>query len=309
MSIVISNGYILDKHWSMGDLAKAAKGLQKEFEAQAKEKLTEFIAGHAAQAHDAAALGEGDMGEEGDRNALQAASALLEKARAECAKGYRRPDVDVEAQALFFPAGRRILMMAICEDREKIERMAEVFGAREYGYWNNTDRPDGVDARSWSRRKRDWSQALNGFKSAPGDCAMALSLCPSFLNESWRPWPEDIEKWLGKNGEKLRERRALDWARNKDLADWLRQTGAELKSSFAPVMEWDRLSRGERSERVERLRAVYGEILPKLDMEGLFSKHLQAVRSQSEGIRRALEEKLSLMALPQSAAPGKKPKL
>lgn len=309
MSIVIRNGYILDKHWSMGDLAKAAKGLQKEFEVQAKEKITEYIAAHAAQAHDQAVLGEGDMGADGERNALQAASAELEKARAECAKGYRRPDVDVEAQALFFPAGRRILMMAVCEDQDTIARMAEVFGAREYGYWNNTDRPDEVDARSWSRRKRDWSQALNGFKSAPGDCAMALSLCPSFLNESWRPWPEDVEKWLSENGEKLREARARDWARNKDLSDWLKETGTELKSSFAPVMEWDRLSRGERSERVEALRAVYGEILPKLDMDGIFSKHLQAVRSRSEGIRRSLEEKLSLMSLPQSAPAAKRPKL
>ncbi len=60
---------------------------------------------------------------------------------------------------LFIPFGNGIcnLFYNLLESKnpEDIE-FVQKYGIETYGYWNNTDRPDDVTARQWTKRRKDW---------------------------------------------------------------------------------------------------------------------------------------------------------
>jgi hypothetical protein len=47
----------------------------------------------------------------------------------------------------------------------------------EFGYWNNTDRPDEVTEREWSHRSKLWHEAFPGFES-PVEAGASIQLSP-----------------------------------------------------------------------------------------------------------------------------------
>ena len=62
----------------------------------------------------------------------------------------------------FFPLDNKILAMprSLNSLYNKIwESFSEV---EEYGYWNNTDKPDEISNKEWNQRKKDWTEAFRG---------------------------------------------------------------------------------------------------------------------------------------------------
>lgn len=42
----------------------------------------------------------------------------------------------------------------------------------EYGYWDNTDAPEGVTSNAWGWRRRLWAAALDDFDAAPSEAGL-----------------------------------------------------------------------------------------------------------------------------------------
>ena len=69
---------------------------------------------------------------------------------------------DFDTSLCVFPLSRKILAVPICNNERLINALSENENITEYGYWNNTDKPDNVSNREWNTRKSDWDKALPG---------------------------------------------------------------------------------------------------------------------------------------------------
>lgn len=85
----------------------------------------------------------------------------------------RDPAYDFDFSLTFIPCGRKILTLCYSE---QFEHLWKAFpGVEEYGYWNNTDKPETVSNVAWRRRAKDWDAAV-------GDDAPCMR---GFTIEAW----------------------------------------------------------------------------------------------------------------------------
>ena len=70
--------------------------------------------------------------------------------------GSRDPAVDVECEIIFHFRGRYIYMVMFTEIREFKDHLESLPGIKEYGYWDNTDKPGYITQREWRRREKLW---------------------------------------------------------------------------------------------------------------------------------------------------------
>ena len=69
---------------------------------------------------------------------------------------------DFDTSLCVFPLSRKILAVPICNNERLMNALLKNENITEYGYWNNTDKPDNVSNREWNTRKSDWDKALPG---------------------------------------------------------------------------------------------------------------------------------------------------
>lgn len=84
------------------------------------------------------------------------------------------------AQVTIHPISRRtVLCLPFASHRELLHMISTHPMMCEYRYWNNTDRPDDIDAREWNQRGRNWDKALQGGRarcSIPAMSGMTVQL-------------------------------------------------------------------------------------------------------------------------------------
>lgn len=75
--------------------------------------------------------------------------------------GERFPLVDTDFSVTVFPRGPRSWVGLVYTEHEAWRsRFMRLPRIREFGYWNNTDEPEGMTRREWARRNRVWSEVL-----------------------------------------------------------------------------------------------------------------------------------------------------
>jgi hypothetical protein len=75
----------------------------------------------------------------------------------------RNPTYDFQFSVAVIPTKNNILCITYTEQEvfDRVWRnMKEV---EHYGYWNNTDRPDGVTEKDWRLREKEWGKALKNW--------------------------------------------------------------------------------------------------------------------------------------------------
>jgi hypothetical protein len=89
--------------------------------------------------------------------------------------GIRNPCVDTQFDLTFIPVvldgsqPGRYITLGICytEHEAWFQEWLRIDGVKEYGYWDNTDKPDALSCVEWEERKRRWGQvnipAMDGF--------------------------------------------------------------------------------------------------------------------------------------------------
>lgn len=78
--------------------------------------------------------------------------------------------VDTSCAVTFLddPAGRPWTYLKVfAGDRRLVDAVAGIPGVEDFEYWNHTDRPDGVSARTWKNRAETWGRVLP-YGVAPG---------------------------------------------------------------------------------------------------------------------------------------------
>ena len=89
--------------------------------------------------------------------------------------GYRNHLVDHEFKVMLFPQRSQTLILPFSEQQELNNLLNELLIIEDYSYWNSTDRPDGISAKTWKTRENDWNAALPG-SGVPRDRGLELML-------------------------------------------------------------------------------------------------------------------------------------
>jgi hypothetical protein len=69
----------------------------------------------------------------------------------------RNPSVDFSLEIAIYPINnKKFLGVYFTEQSDYLEILQEFKWYSEYGYWNNTDQPDNISDKEWTKRKKDW---------------------------------------------------------------------------------------------------------------------------------------------------------
>jgi hypothetical protein len=66
---------------------------------------------------------------------------------------------DFDLSILFAPANKKIFIYPYYEYREYFDLLKKYF--KNYGYWNNTDKPEDITEKNWNIRRKSWDKVLN----------------------------------------------------------------------------------------------------------------------------------------------------
>lgn len=112
----------------------------------------------------------------------------IEGARMKCrAKGLRHL-YDFDFELALFPRTRDCLAIPYTDSREMQSWFGELPFVQEYGYWNNTDKPDSVSQRDWGTRKRAWDKA---FRNRANETCLVFD----FVKASNLDFPKPGAEW------------------------------------------------------------------------------------------------------------------
>jgi hypothetical protein len=147
MSTKIYNGTCLPA-MSMTALLKFLKSIQPEFKAKMQKRIDTMNIRVSTFEYDNRTLG---LSTETD----SISSFFDDYLRDLVKKGYFTP----QSEIAIFPLKNKILTIFYGErDMEKI--WSENKKVKPYGYWDNTDREEGISSKEWAQRKKDWDKVL-----------------------------------------------------------------------------------------------------------------------------------------------------
>lgn len=93
---------------------------------------------------------------------------MVDQIRKGEASDSRLEGLDLTARVWVFPIDGAILAYVGTEHGEYLEAFGAMPGVKEYGYWDNSDKPDEVTEEEWGQREKDWGKAL--FKHTLSEC-------------------------------------------------------------------------------------------------------------------------------------------
>lgn len=108
---------------------------------------------------------------------------------------HRDPEYDFDCTVQILPIRRALLALLFTEQDAYRRVWRRMPGVREYAYWNNIDRPEGLSRAAWERRSRNWDEAMGpsgvpaqrGFTiTCHGDLGFQRSEAVSRAVPSWR---------------------------------------------------------------------------------------------------------------------------
>jgi hypothetical protein len=188
------------------------------------ERIVEYVDGYVLARHLKEVLAPAVAEREGKMAYFECTHRLQEE-QEKCRGGFRREplvDCDVELGLYMLPKSGKIVGIAHEEQVGALEHLLTVPGITEFAYFNNTDRPDELSAREWSRRARIWTRVLRDSESA-------------HFSMRWQPepiLPRDMQPYIPSLDERAK-RAAANYVTHAQLQkDW----PAEQRSDFSGAM-------------------------------------------------------------------------
>jgi hypothetical protein len=216
-----------------------------------------WMARRAVELIDAAAL----KGEVVGMPIIAAWQELLDGVREIRSTQRRRPDIDFEFELWLFPLGRRTLMLVHTEQSRMREWVDALPFVVDHSYWDNTDRDEDVDARTWASRRRDWEKALPG-AGVPSDRSLTMTMfnhdfaMPPKASEALRHAPT-----LDARVATLARRRHIDEVYSAMLEQARSEDSDYRPEGFGAIIE--AIGRADRDD--DRRAAIVAETAPLLE--------------------------------------------
>lgn len=176
---------------------------------------------------------------------------------AESALDYN-PSLDFEVEVGIYPTKSKVLAIPFINNDALFKKFYELPGIKDYGYWNNTDKPEDVTARQWTQRKKDWDSVLKGI-GIPRENGPTMHIVSE----------EDIRTGFSTEGvdkEAVIHELCASAAKLKLLNKTLKERGIE-KPSISEILDVEREVR-DMTDEIETLVAeIKAKIQPFLEEE------------------------------------------
>jgi hypothetical protein len=189
MSTKIYNGYEIVGHTLESFLA-ALRTLKPELERLARKLTARQLAQLATSRFDFDALGLDK------REMPPLTQALLDlhdrQGRIERTRE-RDTVVDFSFELVVLPVEDTLLAMVYTEQEDMRLLWQAQPWCREFGYWDNTDQPEGVSGADWAERARLWKAALGDWYTPPAQAGYAFTALPV---DGCAPFPFPAEELL-----------------------------------------------------------------------------------------------------------------
>lgn len=158
MSLKLYNGYRI-KGFSEKEFIEKYEYLKEVVEKEAKISIQEEISKIFYNT-----LDYGYGRQEDDMTVLEYVKEEIKEEIENLKKGYRAPNLDKDIGFALKEYKGDLYLYLFSEDRE-ISKMLlkEIENIEEFGYWNNTDKPDSVTESHWGKRKKIWNELLTSY--------------------------------------------------------------------------------------------------------------------------------------------------
>lgn len=153
----------------------------------------------------------------------------------------RNPSYDFSCQVSIIPVHGYILCQIFEDSNEFLKIWESMKGVEEFGYWDNTDRPNNVSDEAWDLRYQTWKAALNDF-SAPAECGFTFEFMPSEFSLTHLVYNL-------RNDEEVFYKRILSHMPSYEfrLERWSKD---KTRSQFMKRFQEDKKSKGEKIESI-----------------------------------------------------------
>lgn len=98
-------------------------------------------------------------------------------------------DYDFGYEVILIPnrysAEKPLLMIFSEASDEYTQALLDADVVEEYGYWDNTDRPEEVTAKEWKQRKKAWGALLESFTS-PAEIGLSIANPGGMAFDMWK---------------------------------------------------------------------------------------------------------------------------
>jgi hypothetical protein len=200
MSTKIFTGFFVNTI-NMRSALTILESAKQKMRAVAAEKYKREMARIIAHIIDAGTLGTGNVPELSEtslKTLTDTGSVTVEpsheatmiylESRKTVKGGTRSPFLDFTCSMTLIPRNGFCLGILYCEQQEFYSILLKEKCVREFGYWNNTDKPDNVTSAQWRHRRDTWDAA---FKKSP------IPSLVGFTTELFGEyeWPADPTEW------------------------------------------------------------------------------------------------------------------
>jgi hypothetical protein len=187
MSTKIYNGFKIDTN-DICEVQNILMAHHTEVKEITENKTIEFLIKSAVNGLDKDTIHKKDT----NKNYLsEAGSDLLDRQREVRKTQERDPQIDFGAEIVVIPFEGKFYGIYYTEHDEFLKKLLDHPKVSEYGYWDNTDRPDEVSARDWKKREKIWDGIFEG-KEVPCEIGFSKKF------NSYVPYPKIetiVEKW------------------------------------------------------------------------------------------------------------------
>lgn len=188
--------------------------------------------------------------------------------------------LDFQNEIALFPTDGKMLFLAygntlesvlqkILNSKKKTDReFRKKYGFEYYGYWNNTDMPNGMSQKRWDARGDEWNEVLN-----PDYIPSLHGICSEFISEE--QFLNEMNMNIQLKGNYINpatraEKVAIQLVRN----NWIETQKVTVQNVVSIVEEFDELrKKGTFDKEIEEITEDLKKLLPVID-EKTFSKKL-----------------------------------
>lgn len=178
---------------------------------------------------------------------------------------------DFECNMVLIPGGKKIYMLFYAENNAYHEMLKTFPEIRPYPYWNNTDPPDDMTERQWSRRGKEWDWALSFGNGIPNMSGFTAELVHDmFMPELPKVLAciPPIEKRIKEYAEKFVIRRYMD---EHNSGEDKEESTSGLMKLYRKAQDFLKTDEGKLQMQQEKDRLA-GILKPAYTREDLFTR-------------------------------------
>jgi hypothetical protein len=180
----------------------------------------------------------------------------------------RNPTYDFQFSVAVIPRKDKVLCI-IYTEQEVFHRVWEnMRNVEHYGYWNNTDKPDGVTNKEWRLREKEWGKALKDW-GIPALAGFEWSLNTNDSLDGFPMFGTEGFEWVLEMSKDSKDKRAKRYAKDiliqKKMEEYQKKNNIKKEdikqisdSGYFDVIDYLRTDEGEKEidEVAEKIKDV-----------------------------------------------------